>query len=233
MNLESAAEGAALLLGPIAFWAAFHYYKDRHRPEPVLNLILVYVLGIGAGHLCPFAYQALGWFGLQHDAFELASTNPPGLLLYALTVIGLLEETIKFLPFWLVGMRLHAFDEPIDGIIYASFVALGFATAENVYYLSIMDGWPAVARSVATPIVHCMFASIWGYACSRARMSGRPLFPAAVGGLALAAVAHGLYDFAAIWGSDWVSLLPPVIVFAIWVWRMGLIKRLDAEQGHE
>jgi protease PrsW len=68
MNWEPVAEGTALLLGPTAFWAAFHYYKDRHRPEPVLNLLLTYVLGLAAGYLCPYAYQTLGWFGLRHDA---------------------------------------------------------------------------------------------------------------------------------------------------------------------
>ena len=233
MNWESAAESGALLLAPIAFWAMFHYYKDRYRPEPVLNLILLYVLGVAAGHLCPYAYAGLDWFGLRFDAYELAASNPPGLLLYALTVIGLLEELVKFVPFWLVGMRLHAFDEPVDGIIYASFVALGFATAENFAYLSTTDGWPAVARALATPIVHCLFASIWGYTCSRARMSGKPLLPAAFVGLVIAAAAHGLYDFAAIWGGDWVALLPPLIVLVIWMWRMVLIKRLHVEQGHE
>jgi RsiW-degrading membrane proteinase PrsW (M82 family) len=233
MNAQSAAEAAALLLGPIGFWAVFHYYKDRHEPEPMFNLLLVYVLGVAAGYLCPQAYAALGWFGLRHDAYELAATNPPGLLLYALTGIGLLEECVKFLPFWLVGMRLHAFDEPVDGIVYASFVALGFATAENVEYLAVMDGWAAVARAVATPIVHCLFSSIWGYACSRARMKGAPVLPAALVGLAIAAAAHGLYDFAAIWGSDWVSALPPAIVLLIWVWRTALIKRLHVERGHE
>jgi len=69
--------------------------------------------------------------------------------------------------------------------------------------------------------------------CSRARMSGKPLLPAAFVGLVIAAAAHGLYDFAAILGGDWVALLPPLIVLVIWMWRMVLIKRLHVEQGHE
>lgn len=162
-----------------------------------------------------------------------AFVSKPRARLYALTVIGLLEELVKFVPFWLVGMRLRAFDEPIDGIIYASFVALGFATAENFSYSSSMDGWPAIAPAVATPIVHCLFASVWGYTCSRARMSGKPLLRAAFVGLVIAAAAHGLYDFAAILGGDGVALLPLFIVLVIWMWRMVLIKRLHVEQGHQ
>jgi RsiW-degrading membrane proteinase PrsW (M82 family) len=30
-----------------------------------------------------------------------------------------------------VALRLPAFDEPLDGIIYASFIALGYAAIEN------------------------------------------------------------------------------------------------------
>jgi protease PrsW len=231
MNWQAAAEGGTLLLGPIGFWAVFHYHKDRQQPEPVANLLLTYALGLAAGFVCPYAYQALDYFGLRHDAYELADTNPSGLLLYALCGIGLLEELVKFLPFWLVGMRLHAFDEPIDGIIYASFVALGFATAEDIYYLGLMDGWAAVGRAVAAPIVHCMFASIWGYACSRAHIAHRPLLPAAAVGLIVAGVAHGLYDFGAIWGNAWVRALPPVVIACIWTWRMLLIKRLHGERA--
>jgi len=51
MELEPAAEGAALLLGPIGFWAIFHHFKYRHQPEPVRNLLLVYLLGVAACYL--------------------------------------------------------------------------------------------------------------------------------------------------------------------------------------
>ena len=31
---------------PIVFWAAYHYHKDRHLPEPLLNLLLCFGLGL-------------------------------------------------------------------------------------------------------------------------------------------------------------------------------------------
>jgi len=145
-------------------------------------------------------------------------------------VIGVIEELVKFIPFWLIGMRLHHFDEPIDGIVYASFVALGFASYENWYFLPELEGGAAVARAFASPLVHVMFASIWGYACSRAKIEGRPLLPAALAGLALAALLHGLYDFVAIGLALWVHIVPPAIILAIWIWRMRLIRRLQAHQ---
>jgi RsiW-degrading membrane proteinase PrsW (M82 family) len=218
------------LIAPALFWAAYHYYKDRHQPEPMLNLLLTYGLGIGAGYLGLHAYAALELAGLRYDAYHLAETSRLGLFLYAVGVIGVIEELVKFIPFWLIGMRLHHFDEPIDGIVYASFVALGFASYENWYFLPELEGGAAVARAFASPLVHVMFASIWGYACSRAKIEGRPLLPAALAGLALAALLHGLYDFVAIGLALWVHIVPPAIILAIWIWRMRLIRRLQAHQ---
>lgn len=216
-----------LIIAPTLFWAAYHYYKDRHQPEPISNLLLTYGLGIAAGYLGIHAYTALEFVGLRYDAFELAENNRLGLFFYSIFVIGVIEETVKFIPFFLVGMRLHHFDEAIDGIIYASFVALGFATYENLYYLPHLQGAELFARAITSPLVHVMFASIWGYTCSRAQMRNRPLLPAAFSGLALAAAAHGIYDFAAIGLSAWVHIVPPVIILSIWIWRMHLIRHLN------
>jgi len=216
-----------LLFAPALFWAAYHYYHDRHKPEPLHYLFLAYGLGIGAGYLSTLGYQGLDHMGLDADVFELAKHNKLGLLLYSVFVIGVVEELIKFLPFWIICMRLHHFDEPIDGIIYASFIALGFATYENYHYLQILKGYEAIGRAFASPLVHILFSSIWGYLCSRAIMNNKSLWPAALIGLALAAVVHGLYDFAALSLTLWVHIVPPIILLLIWAWRIRLIKRLQ------
>ena len=219
-----------LLIAPALFWAAYHYYHDRHQPEPLHYLFLTYGLGIAAGYLSSLGYQGLAHVGLNANVFDLAQHNKLGLLLYSVLVIGVQEELIKFLPFWLVCIRLQHFDEAIDGIIYASFIALGFATYENYRYLQVLTGYEAVGRAVASPLVHILFSSIWGYLCSRAIMRNKPLWPAALLGLMLAAVAHGLYDFAALSLTRWVHIAPPIILLLIWAWRMHLIRRLQKSE---
>jgi hypothetical protein len=59
-------------------------------------------------------------------------------------------------------------------------------------------------------------------------MAGRPLLPAAVAGLALAALVHGVYDFFALRADAWARVLPPAIVLAVYVWRMALLRRLSS-----
>ena len=123
--------GQLLLIAPIAvpvlFWAVYHYHKDRHLPEPVGHLLLAFGLGIAAVYVSSALYAGLGFIGLRFDAGYLAETNSWALLAYSLLAIGPIEEVAKLLPFLLVVLRFREFDEPMDGIIYASFIGLGYA----------------------------------------------------------------------------------------------------------
>ena len=180
---------------PVVFWAAYHYHKDRHLPEPPGNLLLCFVLGIMAAGLSKAMYLGLEPFGLRFDAVALAAENGPGLFAYAMLAIGPIEELAKMLPFLLIVIHLKAFDEPLDGIIYASFIALGYAAVENYYYLDFLTRAESFARGFAGPVIHILFASIWAHWITRAWLRRRPLARPVVLGFLLAAGLHGLYDF--------------------------------------
>ena len=137
------------ILLPVLFWAGYHYYKDRHQPEPVGNLLFCFFLGVAASYLSKLMYLAVGSIGLRFDAYELAASNLWHLFLYAVFVIGGIEETAKLLPFLIFAIRFKAFDENLDGIIYASFIALGFAAMENLHYLEFLARDEALYRGFA------------------------------------------------------------------------------------
>ena len=46
------------ILLPVTFWACYHYYKDRHLPEPVSHLALAFGLGIGSHIISAFSCTA-------------------------------------------------------------------------------------------------------------------------------------------------------------------------------
>lgn len=96
---------------PVIFWAAYHYHKDRHLPEPPLNLLLCFALGIMAAGLSRLMYIGLEPFGLRFDAVALGIDDPLGLLASALLAIGPIEEFAKLLPFLaaLIGSLIAAF----------------------------------------------------------------------------------------------------------------------------
>jgi RsiW-degrading membrane proteinase PrsW (M82 family) len=217
------------ILVPLAFWAAYHYHKDRHLPEPTLNLVACFVLGLGAAGLSKLMYLGLEPLGLRYDAVALAAENPVGLLAFALLAIGPIEELAKMLPFVLVALRFKAFDDPLDGIIYASFIALGYAAAENVHYLEFLTPLQAAARGFAGPVVHVLFASIWAHWITQAFLTGKSLGLATALGFLVSALLHGAYDFLVL--LEPVSALPiaATMIAAIWVWRLILIRRLHRE----
>ena len=220
---------AAVIVAPALFWLGYHYYKDRRRPEPLPLLGLAYLLGIGSGFLCLKTYALAERLGLPSDPYALAETNKLGFFVYSLLVIGVLEEAAKFLPFWFVCVRLRAFNERIDGIIYASAVALGFASYENLLYLQFLDGIELFARSVASPLTHVMFSSIWGWAVARDLERSGPALRSGLVGLAVAAGAHGVYDYLILAAPPVVRPVPALIILGIWIWRMRLIRRLNRE----
>ena len=63
---------------PALFWAVYHYYKDRHLPEPVGNLVLCFALGMVAAALSKGLYIGLEPLGLRFDAVALADSTPAG-----------------------------------------------------------------------------------------------------------------------------------------------------------
>ena len=220
------------ILLPVLFWAGYHYYKDRHQPEPILNLLFCFLLGIAASYLSKSMYIALETVNLRHDAYELAATNLWQLLAYSIFIIGGIEETAKLIPFLIFAIRFKAFDENLDGIIYASFIALGYAAMENFHYLQYLTQTEAMYRGFAGPLVHILFASVWGYQIGIARLAGRPLVLVSFVAVTIAAILHGFYDFIVI--ALPISALPlsAALILAVWIWRLVTIRRLKRIAGH-
>lgn len=214
---------------PVVFWAGYHYHKDRHLPEPPGNLLLCFGLGLLAAAISKGLYVSLGFVGLRYDAFALAADDTLALFIYSMLAIGPIEEFAKLLPFLIVAIRFRAFDEPMDGIIYASFIGLGYASAENLQYLDFLTPLEATARGFAGPVVHILFASIWAFWISRARLAKAPITSAAVLGFLLAAALHGAYDFLVLLQP--VAALPvaAMLIAGLWIWRLRLLRQLHRD----
>ncbi|MEJ2128578.1 MAG: PrsW family intramembrane metalloprotease [Woeseiaceae bacterium] len=226
-----------LLMAPIAvpvfFWAIYHYHKDRHLPEPVGLLALTFLLGILAVYLSSLMYAGLDLAGLRFDAGYLAETNSLALLAYSMLAIGPIEELAKMLPFLVVVLRFRDFDEPMDGIIYASFIGLGYAALENWQYRDYLTMTEALARGFASPVIHMLFASIWGHWIAQAHLAGRSLLLPTLVSFVVAALLHGIYDFLVILNPRYALPVAALGILYIWWWRLRVLRALHRDASQE
>lgn len=210
------------IIAPAVFWIGYFYYKDRFQPEPIRNMGFSYILGLVAAFACVKFFKLLPLVGIPDDPSAMMESQGLQFFLYSIGVIGLVEEFFKFLPFLIVVLRFRAFDEQIDGIIYASTIALGFASFENIYYLAYLEGFELFGRAFASPLTHTIFSSIWGYTVGKARIQRKPLFKASLIGILIAAFAHGIFNFFTL--SPILRIVASLLILAIWIWRIKVME---------
>jgi RsiW-degrading membrane proteinase PrsW (M82 family) len=110
----------------------------------------------------------------------------------------LVEEASKAVGIvWAV--RRREVDGVTDGIVYAGWIAIGFAVVEDMTYFSLASVEGAllpvfVIRAILTPFAHPLFTFWTGLALGRAVQAGRPVFPAVLWGYALAVGTHALWN---------------------------------------
>lgn len=218
------------IAAPALFWIGYFIYKDRFKPEPLLRIGAAYLLGLAAAAACVYALRALPLFGLPYDPSALMESDRLGFLFYSVGITGLAEELFKFLPFLVFVIRFPSFDEKTDGILYACFIALGFASLENILILPHLEGFDLVGRAIASPLTHTIFSSIWGYAVGMAHISGRPLLRPALIGLFLAALCHGLFNF--LTTSVVLHVFSALLILGVWIWRICFLERNACRENH-
>jgi protease PrsW len=212
--------GAGGLLISTGMWAWVLRRYDRLEPEPIKVLLRVGLLG-GLMSVIPaiignnLAQHLLGMDGFVTD---LSKEITLPLALGSAVFIGINEETWKFLATLRLVKKLPEFDQPIDGMIYAMTVALGFAALENLEYMIRFGAGVLVARSLLSMPTHLACAAIWGYGLARAKFISRPkkYVKTALPYLLTAAGVHAAFNFF-IFLQTWTILLVfPLLLFIVW-----------------
>lgn len=202
-----------LALIPGLLWLYHFYRKDIYDPEPPGWVLGTFALGALAVIPASFLETILQIF------WAYAVPTPPKLFqsVNFFLNVGPVEETLKFLAVYLFAYRERHFNEPVDGIIYASAAALGFATAENILYMHNM-GWEVIfLRGFLTTFAHVMFACMWGMALGQARFFEVKSRNILLYGLLLSSLAHGLYDFIVASSSQKGAVLALCLLIG-WMW---------------
>ncbi len=172
-------------------WLIYIYSLDIFNKEKKRNIILIIFLASVLTSFAEIPYQFIHSLGFT-DA-----KNPLDSFIYSVFGIGLIEESVKFIPLVFILWFTKAIDEPYDYILYASASALGFSFVENAMYLNQHGLEIISARALYATVAHMTFSSMIAYGLFLIKFK-RTKIPALIVFLFfyfLAIFSHGFYDF--------------------------------------
>jgi RsiW-degrading membrane proteinase PrsW (M82 family) len=201
----------ALAVLPPILLCIFFYLQDRLEPEPRGHVLGAFAIGLVAVAPALFVAQTL------ERIFPPLAATPFG---DAYLLAGLVEESTKLTLFLFTAYRWAEFDEPFDGIVYATALALGFAATENVLYV-LRGGLAVLAlRALFTVPGHGLVGALLGYYAGRAKFARtRGLAVLYIfGGLLVATGVHGTFDLVVSTTTGWQALgLLSALSLALWM----------------
>ena len=215
---------AALLL--------FYVYKldpvEKEPPKLLGMLLLLGAVSVIPAVILEILFSNLFLTGMDEYSFiYLVIDNFFG--------VALIEELCKFVFLRLRTWKHPAFTYVFDGIVYAVFVSLGFAIAENIMYVFEYGFGTAVMRAFTAIPGHCVFAVFMGYLYGEAKYAkakGKGGVSVMLMTLALvvAVLAHGLYDLLASMDSDLALILFFVVLAGMVALGLVILKVASKEQ---
>ena len=211
------------IISPALFWIIYFRYKDRFKPESALNLGGAFILGFIFSIIYLKFSNFLPPIGIPEDQSYFIFDGSLTSFVYLIFVVGFFEELFKLIPFIFIIKWLRNFDEKIDGIIYSSVVALGFAAYENLLYLPHISGFELYGRAIASPLTHTIFASIWGYYVGIMFLDRKKNYIKVVLIFIFSFIMHGLYDYLSL--SPTLRIISSLLILLIWIWRIRLIEK--------
>ena len=213
-------EAFLIALIPLAYTIPAFIWLDRLEPEPRAMRWNAFLWGGGISVLVG---------GLVNE-FTDASFGTTAALVISAPVA---EEIMKSLGI-LGAAKRNQIDSPLDGVVYAGYVGLGFAMVENIIYFSqaIADddlGLVFVMRGLFSPFAHPFFTLWVGLAIGTAVRKGRSRRFAAMRGLLLAMALHASWNASGVNGFFAFLLLGHIVFFLIVVRRLRRMRREEIE----
>ena len=205
-----------IALIPLAYTIPAFIWLDRLEPEPRAMRWNAFLWGGGISVLVASVA----------NEYTDASFGTTAALVISAPVA---EEIMKTLGI-LGAAKRNQIDSPLDGVVYAGYVGLGFAMVENIIYFSqaIADddlGLVFVMRGLFSPFAHPFFTLWVGLAIGAAVQKGRSRRFAAVRGLFLAMALHASWNASGVNGYFALLLLGHIVLFVIVVRRLRRMRR--------
>ena len=188
----------------------YFYLKDQFGVEPISMVIRTFFFGA----LLVFPIMFLQYVLDTENLFQSSLGD-------TFITTSLLEEFFKwFIVYYTAYFHFH-FDEPYDGIVYSTSVALGFATTENILYLIANGLEYALGRALLPVSSHAIFGVIMGYYLGKAKFSVHSKRKWIFLSLLIPFLLHGIYNYILASQTNWIYVMLPFMIF---LWWLGIRK---------
>jgi RsiW-degrading membrane proteinase PrsW (M82 family) len=240
LGVDAFALGGVMALIPLGVVFFVIRWIDRWEPEPRLAVLFAFLWGAGVAVVIALLVGAeidgmiSGW-GVQGLGYEFFG---------AVVQAPIVEEGGKGLGILILLFAARKnFDGPVDGLVYAAWLAGGFAFTENILYfgseLNEAGGFDSsiseifLVRGIMSPFAHVMFTAFigvaLGFAARRAGVFGTIGF--FLLGLIPAVLLHALWNGALFVVPDFFGyyIVVQMPLFAIAVGIVFLLRRQEAK----
>ena len=196
-------------------WAGLLYRIFSDKDQNILFSILVFLF------TCFIGFSLLKFFLkftshitdgiIKSDSFFLKLSGN-------IFVIGLREELTKIIPVIILATIFKKIKKPLDGLVYGMMSGIGYAAAENVFYVYktievaqqnqsnlILPVINNIIRIASVTFVHICFSGIFGYFIGLSKLQKKRWLKLFLLGLLLSSILHGIFN----------TLIEINIIFAI------------------
>ena len=216
---------------PAIFLMCKVYKSDRLEKESPRLLWTLVKAGILSSLLALIEER---FFSYILNSFVDANTVAYNIILYFVIVAGA-EESSKYLFLKRNTWRSSDFNCQYDGVVYATFVSLGFALWENISYVLSYGFATAVVRAVTAIPGHACFGVFMGafYGIAKKHANKGNHFASGFFRLlafVVPALLHGAYDYIATLEQQqggWYFLGFVAVLFAVSYLLVGKHSRKD------
>ena len=206
-----------IALAPVIIIAFYIYFRDKYEKEPFWMLFKSLLLGAVICIPVYFVETAL-----SHFPNYLPVSFP--VFYEAFVVYGFTEELFKYAAVLLLIWKNKNFNERFDGIVYATFVSLGFAALENILYVQQYGAGVGLARALLSVPGHALWGIFMGYQLGRAKFVPAERQKALLLAFFIPFVCHGIFDYLVMDLSLWkILIFIPLFIYA-WIRGFKILR---------
>jgi protease PrsW len=202
-------------LAPVLIIGFYIYNRDKYEKEPFSVLMKALFAGVIIVLPVVLVEKFLDQFNQGLEGLQSAAY-------VAFVEAAFTEEGMKFLAFYIFFRTDRNFNEKFDGIVYAVYIALGFAGIENILYVFTGGVGVGLVRALTAVPAHALFGVVMGFYFGLARFIPQRRIIYSIMAFFLPFVFHGLYDFMLMANSPF--LLTAFVPVFIYFWITGFRK---------